>query len=139
MRTYICKVCNKESTFKYGNKNIYCSITCQQKEQRSKLIEDWLNGGIKSKWKYAIPAWVKSYIIDLRGYNCEECGINDYNNKAITLQIDHKDGNSTNNHIDNLRLLCPNCHSQTETYGGKNLGAKGRQHRKKYLKPKIYA
>lgn len=138
MKTYNCLVCNKESVFVRQKTNKYCSITCQNKKQRQELVENWLAGGIKSKWKYAIPAWVKSYIIELRGYFCEECGIKEYNNKPITLQIDHTDGNSSNNNITNLRLLCPNCHSQTNTYAGKNVGAGGREHRKKYTKPKEY-
>ena len=138
MKTYKCKVCDSEAVFKYSKQNIYCSITCQQKQKRSELVEDWLAGGSKSKWKYAIPAWVKSYIIELRGYYCEECRIHEHNNKPLTLQIDHKDGNSSNNDVTNLRLLCPNCHSQTHTYGGKNIGTGGREHRKKYLKSKVY-
>lgn len=51
-------------------------------------------------------------------YECSECNLKDiYNNKPIKLQIDHIDGNWKNNLITNLRFLCPNCHSQTSTYG----------------------
>lgn len=57
---------------------------------------------------------------DLVEYKCVSCG-NDGNwlNKPITLELDHMDGDSTNNEINNLRFLCPNCHSQTETFGRK--------------------
>jgi endogenous inhibitor of DNA gyrase (YacG/DUF329 family) len=51
---------------------------------------------------------------------CEECGIASiWNGKELVLHLDHIDGNSYNNKRDNLRLLCPNCHSQTESYCGK--------------------
>lgn len=50
-------------------------------------------------------------------YQCLWCGLKDtYNNKPLILQLDHIDGDRKNNSIDNLRWLCPNCHSQTETY-----------------------
>lgn len=56
-----------------------------------------------------------------REYKCEECGIGDeYNGKKITLDIDHIDGNWTNHVKENLRFLCPNCHSQTSNFGSKN-------------------
>ena len=44
-----------------------------------------------------------------------------WNNKPITLQLDHINGINTDNRIENLRLLCPNCHSQTDTYTGRNI------------------
>lgn len=47
---------------------------------------------------------------------CEECGIKNWNNKPIVLQLHHKDGVTTNNKKENIILLCPNCHSQTENY-----------------------
>jgi len=53
-------------------------------------------------------------------YECSICKLNSWLDKPISLQIDHIDGNPFNNTIENLRLLCPNCHSQTPTFAGKN-------------------
>jgi len=49
------------------------------------------------------------------------CGINEWKGIKLSLQLDHIDGNKNNEQRENLRLLCPNCHSITPTYGGKNL------------------
>lgn len=51
---------------------------------------------------------------------CSICSIDSWNHQDLSLHLDHIDGNPTNNLIYNLRLLCPNCHSQTSTYCGKN-------------------
>lgn len=51
---------------------------------------------------------------------CSECGITEHNGKSLVMQLDHIDGDSSNHVLTNLRLLCPNCHSQTHTYCGKN-------------------
>jgi 5-methylcytosine-specific restriction endonuclease McrA len=51
---------------------------------------------------------------------CECCGIDSWNGKEISLQLHHINGNHSDNRIENLQILCPNCHSQTETYAGKN-------------------
>jgi Zn finger protein HypA/HybF involved in hydrogenase expression len=53
-------------------------------------------------------------------YKCSICKINEWNNKQISLHLDHIDGNNHNHRLENLRLLCPNCHSQTNTWCGKN-------------------
>lgn len=51
---------------------------------------------------------------------CSECGISDsYNGKPITLQLDHINGINNDHRFENLRLLCPNCHSQTDTWCGR--------------------
>lgn len=51
---------------------------------------------------------------------CEICGITEWNGKLLMMQLDHVDGNSHNHRLSNLRMTCPNCHSQTETFCGKN-------------------
>jgi 5-methylcytosine-specific restriction endonuclease McrA len=56
----------------------------------------------------------------LKVYECEECGITEWNKKPIILHLDHIDGDNHNHKFSNLRLLCPNCHSQTDTWCGKN-------------------
>lgn len=53
-------------------------------------------------------------------YSCEKCGISEWNGGKITLELHHKDGNHTNNRLENLEILCPNCHSQTENFRFKN-------------------
>jgi hypothetical protein len=53
--------------------------------------------------------------------SCAECGLgNEWNGKTISLTIDHINGDSSDNRLDNLRILCPNCHSQTETFSGRH-------------------
>ena len=52
----------------------------------------------------------------LKEYKCECCGISNWNNKPITLELHHIDGNHYNNTFSNLQILCPNCHSQTDTF-----------------------
>lgn len=57
---------------------------------------------------------------NLLEYKCAECGIDSWNNKILSLQLDHINGENNDHRIDNLRFLCPNCHSQTPTFCGKN-------------------
>lgn len=65
---------------------------------------------------------LKSILLRDYGYVdiCDECGLGpEWNGKPIVLQLDHIDGNRLNNEIKNLRILCPNCHTQTDTFSNK--------------------
>jgi len=65
-------------------------------------------------------------IVIINGLLKDECALcklsGNWNNKPIILQIDHINGNAVDNRIENLRILCPNCHSQTDSFGGRNKG-----------------
>lgn len=63
-------------------------------------------------------------------YRCEKCGIKEWNGEPISLQIHHIDGNHYNWDVENLMVLCPNCHSQTDNYCGK---AVKREEKKKHF------
>ncbi|HVY53532.1 MAG TPA: HNH endonuclease, partial [Gammaproteobacteria bacterium] len=71
-------------------------------------------------------------------YICTECKITEWNGKSITLELEHKDGDSGNNKPENLCLNCPNCHSQTSTYKSKNRGNGRHSRRKRYKEGKSY-
>jgi hypothetical protein len=56
----------------------------------------------------------------LKEDRCEECGITEWRGKPLSMQIHHRNGDGRDNRLVNLSFLCPNCHSQTETWGGRN-------------------
>jgi hypothetical protein len=136
---HFCLSCNKEIPFKgYTYHHKYCDNQCQANYTASIAT---------AKWR---PLWEegkdigrprqRKFLTEERGYKCECCGLSDWQGKEITLQVDHIDGDSDNNHKSNLRLICPNCHSQTETFAGANKG-KGRWSKglKKYYEGKSFS
>lgn len=71
---------------------------------------------------------IKNRLIKHCGWEekCSECGqLPEHNGKPLSLAVDHINGNGFDNRKENLRFLCPNCHSQTETFGGKNSRRRG--------------
>ena len=100
---------------------------------KAKKIEAWLQGDNEVTLGSGgdTKRFVKEYLLEVRGDSCESCG---FSKKApddrSIIQMDHIDGNCQNNLIDNLRLLCPNCHAMTSTYGSLNKGS-GRAWRRK--------
>lgn len=58
--------------------------------------------------------------LGLKSLACEECGLQTWRGLPVSLQLHHVNGVGQDNTLENLRLLCPNCHSQTENWGGRN-------------------
>jgi hypothetical protein len=80
-------------------------------------IEKILNGSLKIHYSSSIRNKIlKDGIFD---YKCDQCEINTWNGIKLSLEIDHIDGDKWNNRKENLRLLCPNCHSVTYNYRSK--------------------
>lgn len=51
---------------------------------------------------------------------CQQCGLSEWQGRPLSIHIDHINGEKRDHRLENLRMLCPNCHSQTATYGGRN-------------------
>jgi hypothetical protein len=60
-------------------------------------------------------------LCNLRGRKCEMCGLEEWLGEPITLEIHHKDGDRLNNTINNLQILCPNCHAMTDNWKGRGI------------------
>lgn len=118
----VCLNCGKELI---GDKkrNKYCCQQCQLDYQYKQYIERWKNGqesGLKGK--YEVSNHIRKYLFEKNNNSCQKCGWNKINpvTNNVPLQIHHIDGDCLNNSENNLELLCPNCHSLTETFGNLN-------------------
>jgi len=130
------KFCNKSCAASYNNAGVnrhanhvpelpLCSCGNPRRRQ-NKYCDDCIQKRVYNKYltleETRDDRVRKRIIIEERGYQCEVCGIVDWMGKPIKLELDHIDGNADNNVRENLRLICPNCHAQTETYKGANAG-----------------
>jgi hypothetical protein len=127
--TYKCLNCDQECKWSYQHSNKYCSVRCSTERRSNEHKKKFFSGLLKTIDR---PT-ARKYLAEVRGYKCEICGLGDWNGKSLTLHVDHTNGDPANDHPDNLRLLCPNCHSQTEFLGAANKGrGRGSQGLKKY-------
>lgn len=127
-KQYECLNCKTIFPHNKGSSNKYCSIKCFGEATRKNTILKIESGASVGEGS------LKQYLLEKQNFKCQSCGVGEvWNGKPLTLQMDHIDGNSDNNELDNLRILCPNCHTQTETYGAKGQGSRYRKNAKRNL------
>jgi hypothetical protein len=137
IRKYCSRHCANSKTHSVETKTKIKESLSGRKTTRSALQED------KDVWKEKIKAtWLAKYlttpfeelgsenrrrrVFEEQDYKCNDpsCGISEWKGKPISLELEHKDGDTTNNKRENLEGLCPNCHSVTDTWRGRNKPAR---------------
>jgi hypothetical protein len=102
----------------------YCSQGCQFAGTQQRQIEAWLAGDSNPPHagEGRIPDYLKRWWLATYGEKCGQCGwaVRRRADGRIPLTWDHVDGDCSNNRFGNIRLLCPNCHALTDTYGSLN-------------------
>jgi hypothetical protein len=73
----------------------------------------------------------KKMLLETRGHQCEGCGLENWRNQPIPIELHHVDGDTDNNNEENLQLLCPNCHALTDTHRRRNKNGKRQLMRRK--------
>lgn len=133
-KKHVCANCGKELSYSQRN-NKFCSQECLNEYRYNDAVQKILKGENLISGACGVPKYLKKYLMELHSNKCEKCGWGEEHpvTHNIPLEIHHIDGDCTNNKLENLQLLCPNCHCLTENFGSLNKNSK-RFHRKKIIK-----
>lgn len=128
----VCLNCNNEIKSKKPKK--FCNSKCCGEYKHKQSYLDFLNNNEKYNKGYYSPKTFKDFILQEQENKCEICKNEPiWMNKKLVFVIDHIDGDCSNNKRENLRLICPNCDSQTDTFKSKTKNSK----RRNYIKENI--
>ena len=116
-----CKWCNTKinTTFSKSKNRLektYCDQECKTKYIREHTFQKMLKGEIHSR------CTLRRTLIYKFGNICDKCSITEWQGVPICLEVDHKDGNPGNDAYENIWKICPNCHSTTKSWKGRNKG-----------------
>lgn len=111
---------------------LFCSRQCDVSYKIDKVNKKIESG------EYVYSRTIRSYLLRTRSNKCQICHNETWMDKPIPVIMDHIDGNSDNNSLDNLRLVCPNCDAQLPTYKSKNKGNGRAYRRRRYAEGKSY-
>lgn len=129
---HYCENCGTEIKNKYNKK--FCSVQCIGKYQHKKSYEYFLNNPNNYNSGGYIPKQYRDFFMNEQNNKCAICGCEPiWNGKEIHFVIDHIDGDVSNNKRENIRMICPNCDSQTDTFKSRNKNST----RRNYWKEKI--
>lgn len=120
-----CIRCGSTERRDRKRRGTYCSWYCYNEDRYTRIggfatwTAKWFSGEISGTTADGRPDWhIKQVLVHLRGQRCEECGWDKINplSGRVPLHVDHITGDRSRNRPDEVRLLCPNCHSLTSNY-----------------------
>jgi hypothetical protein len=131
-------MCKLKYCLQCGNKikssNKFCSVKCNGKYKHISNYNNYIKNPKDFNNGNYIPKNFKDFFMIEQDYKCKICGIkNEWNDQLLIFVCDHIDGDCSNNIRENIRMICPNCDSQTPTFKSKNKKSK----RRNYWKEKI--
>ena len=128
----ICEYCGKMYESKTNTR--FCSKECARKFRHKECYDDFLKNNEKYCNANYTPKHFKDEFLKEQNNVCAICGCKpEHNGKPLVFVLDHIDGDASNNKRENLRMVCPNCDSQLDTFKSKNKNSKRRNYWKEHI------
>lgn len=125
-----CKNCGKLLNTSNGVHKQFCSSKCSGEYRKESKYKNYLENQKDFIGNEISYKWLKPHILKEQDAKCAICKMpTTWNNKELHFILDHIDGDATNNTRSNLRLICPNCDSQLDTYKSRNIGNSTRKYK----------